>query len=154
MLLYDNASFVLFLYHFVKPYSTNNPIMFKTYLLQQCYSKWKTNNTKITSYIVFYVLLQVLRPGVLWFLRNLNDPDFNPVQEMIHLPIYRHLRRFILSVVRMFLKFLYLERKFHMLPPMYATAYLRENIFTMNVIRHWNRLPTESVFWDTQNSTG
>ncbi|XP_076840969.1 E3 ubiquitin-protein ligase MARCHF6 isoform X2 [Brachyhypopomus gauderio] len=41
----------------------------------------------------------VLRPGVLWFLRNLNDPDFNPVQEMIHLPIYRHLRRFILSVV-------------------------------------------------------
>lgn len=43
--------------------------------------------------------LKVLRPGVLWFLRNLNDPDFNPVQEMIHLPIYRHLRRFILSVV-------------------------------------------------------
>ena len=45
------------------------------------------------------VCVQVLRPGVLWFLRNLNDPDFNPVQEMIHLPIYRHLRRFILSVV-------------------------------------------------------
>ena len=43
----------------------------------------------------------MLRPGVLWFLRNLNDPDFNPVQEMIHLPIYRHLRRFILSVVRL-----------------------------------------------------
>uniref|UniRef100_A0A8C7VJA4 RING-type E3 ubiquitin transferase n=1 Tax=Oncorhynchus mykiss TaxID=8022 RepID=A0A8C7VJA4_ONCMY len=43
--------------------------------------------------------ISVLRPGVLWFLRNLNDPDFNPVQEMIHLPIYRHLRRFILSVV-------------------------------------------------------
>ncbi|KAJ7338403.1 hypothetical protein JRQ81_011921 [Phrynocephalus forsythii] len=42
---------------------------------------------------------EVLRPGVLWFLRNLNDPDFNPVQEMIHLPIYRHLRRFILSVI-------------------------------------------------------
>ncbi|CAF95396.1 unnamed protein product, partial [Tetraodon nigroviridis] len=42
---------------------------------------------------------QVLRPGVLWFLRNLNDPDFNPVQEMIHLAVYRHLRRFILSVV-------------------------------------------------------
>lgn len=42
---------------------------------------------------------QVLRPGVLWFLRNLNDPDFNPVQEMIHLGVYRHLRRFILSVV-------------------------------------------------------
>ena len=42
---------------------------------------------------------QVLRPGVLWFLRNLNDPDFNPIQEMIHLPIYRHARRFLLSIV-------------------------------------------------------
>lgn len=48
---------------------------------------------------LFLLFHQVLRPGVLWFLRNLNDPDFNPVQEMIHLPIYRHLRRFILSVV-------------------------------------------------------
>ncbi|TRY92349.1 hypothetical protein DNTS_013311, partial [Danionella cerebrum] len=48
---------------------------------------------------VCYIVVKVLRPGVLWFLRNLNDPDFNPVQEMIHLPIYRHLRRFILSVV-------------------------------------------------------
>lgn len=48
---------------------------------------------------LLFVCSQVLRPGVLWFLRNLNDPDFNPVQEMIHLPVYRHLRRFILSVV-------------------------------------------------------
>lgn len=53
---------------------------------------------KIFSFWTF-AWSQVLRPGVLWFLRNLNDPDFNPVQEMIHLPIYRHLRRFILSVV-------------------------------------------------------
>lgn len=52
---------------------------------------------------------QVLRPGVLWFLRNLNDPDFNPVQEMIHLPIYRHLRRFILSVVSASFRFVSLE---------------------------------------------
>lgn len=29
----------------------------------------------------FIVLLrEVLRPGVLWFLRNLNDPDFSPIQ--------------------------------------------------------------------------
>ncbi len=25
---------------------------------------------------------QILRPGVLWFLRNLNDPDFHPMQEV------------------------------------------------------------------------
>jgi E3 ubiquitin-protein ligase DOA10 len=28
------------------------------------------------------VLREVLRPGVLWFLRNLNDPEFNPIQEV------------------------------------------------------------------------
>ena len=43
----------------------------------------------------FVILLrEVLRPGVLWFLRNLNDPDFNPIQEMIHLSIPRHMRRY------------------------------------------------------------
>ena len=29
-----------------------------------------------------FLLREVLRPGVLWFLRNLNDPDFNPIQEV------------------------------------------------------------------------
>lgn len=32
----------------------------------------------LASFIV--LLREVLRPGVLWFLRNLNDPDFNPIQ--------------------------------------------------------------------------
>ncbi|XP_018007502.1 E3 ubiquitin-protein ligase MARCHF6, partial [Hyalella azteca] len=52
-------------------------------------------------YFASFILLlrEVLRPGVLWFLRNLNDPDFNPVQEMIHLPIFRHSRRFLASTV-------------------------------------------------------
>lgn len=45
-----------------------------------------------------FLLREVLRPGLLWFLRNLNDPDFNPVQEMIQLPVYRHIRRFLTSV--------------------------------------------------------
>lgn len=33
------------------------------------------------SFIV--ILREVLRPGVLWFLRNLNDPDFSPIQVII-----------------------------------------------------------------------
>ena len=45
-----------------------------------------------------FLLREVLRPGILWFLRNLNDPDFNPVQEMIQLPVYRHIRRFLTSI--------------------------------------------------------
>ncbi|ODN03068.1 E3 ubiquitin-protein ligase MARCH6 [Orchesella cincta] len=52
-------------------------------------------------YFASFILLlrEVLRPGVLWFLRNLNDPDFNPIQEMIHLPILRHIRRFLFSMI-------------------------------------------------------
>ncbi|KAJ8878389.1 hypothetical protein PR048_018967 [Dryococelus australis] len=46
-----------------------------------------------------FLLREVLRPGVLWFLRNLNDPDFSPIQEMIHLPIVRHVRRLLASAV-------------------------------------------------------
>lgn len=48
---------------------------------------------------IMLLLREVMRPGVLWFLQNLNDPDFNPIQEMIHLPIFGHLRRFLLSLV-------------------------------------------------------
>ena len=35
-------------------------------------------------YFASFILLtrEVLRPGVLWFLRNLNDPEFNPIQEV------------------------------------------------------------------------
>ncbi|CAL1539973.1 unnamed protein product [Lymnaea stagnalis] len=52
-------------------------------------------------YFASFILLtrEVLRPGVLWFLRNLNDPEFNPIQEMIHLCVLRHFRRFLASVV-------------------------------------------------------
>lgn len=45
------------------------------------------------------ILRELLRPGVLWFIRNLNDPEFNPVQEMIQQPFTRHLRRLISSTV-------------------------------------------------------
>jgi E3 ubiquitin-protein ligase MARCH6 len=45
-----------------------------------------------------FLLREVFRPGLLWFLRNLNDPDFNPIQEMIQLPVYRHIRRFLTTV--------------------------------------------------------
>ncbi|XP_070576243.1 E3 ubiquitin-protein ligase MARCHF6-like [Ptychodera flava] len=61
---------------------------------------WLVGMVYVFYFASFILLLrEVLRPGVLWFLRNLNDPDFNPVQEMIHLPIYRHARRFIWSIV-------------------------------------------------------
>ncbi|XP_011417611.1 E3 ubiquitin-protein ligase MARCHF6-like isoform X2 [Magallana gigas] len=61
---------------------------------------WLVGMVYVFYFASFILLLrEVLRPGVLWFLRNLNDPEFNPIQEMIHLPVYRHARRFLASVV-------------------------------------------------------
>lgn len=59
-------------------------------------------------YSASFVLLlrEVLRPGVLWFMRNLNDPEFNPIQEMIELPVARHLRRLIASTSLFFMAIL------------------------------------------------
>ncbi|KAJ8303370.1 hypothetical protein KUTeg_019766 [Tegillarca granosa] len=61
---------------------------------------WLVGMVYVFYFASFILLLrEVLRPGVLWFLRNLNDPEFNPIQEMIHLPVYRHARRFMASVI-------------------------------------------------------
>lgn len=61
---------------------------------------WLIGMVFVFYFASFVILLrEVLRPGVLWFLRNLNDPDFNPIQEMIHLPVLRHLRRCCVSLV-------------------------------------------------------
>lgn len=61
---------------------------------------WLVGMAFVFYFASFIILLrEVLRPGVLWFLRNFNDPDFNPVQDMIHIPVYRHARRFLMSVI-------------------------------------------------------
>lgn len=61
---------------------------------------WLVGMVYVYYFASFVLLLrEILRPGVLWFLRNLNDPDFSPIQEMIHLPILRHIRRLLLSAV-------------------------------------------------------
>lgn len=61
---------------------------------------WMFGMVYVYYFASFIVLLrEVLRPGVLWFLRNLNDPDFSPIQEMIHLSILRHARRLVASAI-------------------------------------------------------
>jgi len=48
--------------------------------------RWLVGMVYVFYFASFILLLrEVLRPGVLWFLRNLNDPDFNPIQEVRHL---------------------------------------------------------------------
>jgi E3 ubiquitin-protein ligase MARCH6 len=43
--------------------------------------------------------VQEVRPGVLWFLRNPNDPNFQPVKEMVDQPLAHHTRRIAMSAV-------------------------------------------------------
>ena len=72
----------------------------KTFYFLLVSQHWMVGMVYVYHFASFVMLLrEVLRPGVLWFLRNLNDPDFNPIQEMIHLSIARHLRRFCASLV-------------------------------------------------------
>lgn len=44
------------------------------------------------------LLREVLRPELLWFLRNPDDPDFHPFRELVEKPLSRHARRMCLSV--------------------------------------------------------
>jgi len=45
---------------------------------------WLVGMVYVYYFASFILLLrEVLRPGVLWFLRNLNDPDFSPIQVCI-----------------------------------------------------------------------
>ncbi|CAF0848217.1 unnamed protein product [Didymodactylos carnosus] len=46
-----------------------------------------------------FLLREILRPGTLWFLKSVNDIDFNPIHEMIVHPVGLHIRRFITSII-------------------------------------------------------
>jgi E3 ubiquitin-protein ligase MARCH6 len=52
---------------------------------------------QFTSFV--FVLRELMRPGVFWFLRNPHDPNFNPLREMIEFPMTRHFRRFFFSAL-------------------------------------------------------
>ncbi|KAH8278272.1 hypothetical protein KR044_009431, partial [Drosophila immigrans] len=61
---------------------------------------WMFGMVYVYYFAAFISLLrEVLRPGVLWIFRNVNDPDFSPIQEMIHVPIIRHVRRLVASAM-------------------------------------------------------
>lgn len=52
-------------------------------------------------YFVSFIIMvkEIVRPGLLWFVRNLNDPNFNPINEMINLSIFSHIKRCVYSLI-------------------------------------------------------
>jgi E3 ubiquitin-protein ligase MARCH6 len=61
---------------------------------------WLIGLTYVFYFASFVLLLKdILRPKLLWFLESINDPDFNPIQEMIHISVLSHTRKFFVSLV-------------------------------------------------------
>lgn len=61
---------------------------------------WLVGIVYMLQISIFVSLLRgVLRPGVLYFLRDPADPNYNPFRDLIDDPIHKHARRVLLSVV-------------------------------------------------------
>eukprot|EP01018_Ginkgo_biloba_P024620 Gb_37944 [translate_table: standard] len=61
---------------------------------------WLVGIVYMLQISIFVSLLrEVLRPGVLYFLRDPADPNYNPFRDLIDDPIHKHARRVLLSVV-------------------------------------------------------
>nr|CAB3263649.1 E3 ubiquitin-protein ligase MARCH6 [Phallusia mammillata] len=54
-----------------------------------------------TFYVAFFLMMlkEILRPGTLWFVRRLNDPNFNPIRTMIHVSSFRHFQRLLATII-------------------------------------------------------
>ncbi|KAL2642943.1 hypothetical protein R1flu_010530 [Riccia fluitans] len=61
---------------------------------------WLVGIVYMLQISIFVSLLrEVLRPGVLYFLRDPTDPNYNPFRDLIDDPLHKHARRVLLSVV-------------------------------------------------------
>lgn len=49
-------------------------------------------------YTFFLFTKEVLRPGLIWFMANLNDPEFNPLKEMMYMPTMNYVKRFAIML--------------------------------------------------------
>lgn len=45
------------------------------------------------------LLREIIKPELLWFLRNPDDPEFHPFRELVEKPLSRHARRMCISVI-------------------------------------------------------
>eukprot|EP00117_Sycon_ciliatum_P006826 scpid28246/ scgid10187/ E3 ubiquitin-protein ligase MARCH6; Membrane-associated RING finger protein 6; Membrane-associated RING-CH protein VI len=65
-----------------------------------CFVHWILGMEFLYFFASFVIVSRkVLRPGVLWFFRNLNDPNFHPMEEIMTAPILIQVRHFLTSSV-------------------------------------------------------
>lgn len=78
----------------------NHVSFFWTQPLTSCLLHWLCGVVYMLHISIFVSLLrEVLRPGVLYFLRDPADPNYNPFHDLVEDPIQKHARRVLLSVV-------------------------------------------------------
>eukprot|EP00184_Porphyridium_aerugineum_P005636 CAMPEP_0184696662 /NCGR_PEP_ID=MMETSP0313-20130426/3882_1 /TAXON_ID=2792 /ORGANISM="Porphyridium aerugineum, Strain SAG 1380-2" /LENGTH=1180 /DNA_ID=CAMNT_0027155331 /DNA_START=258 /DNA_END=3800 /DNA_ORIENTATION=- len=80
--------------------SWENRVAFCTEAPWTCHAlHWFLGIVYMVNISLFVTLLrEVLRPSLLWFLRNPDDPDFHPFRELVELPLSRHMRRLTISI--------------------------------------------------------
>jgi E3 ubiquitin-protein ligase DOA10 len=61
---------------------------------------WLVGSSFMFRFAAYISLLrQVVRPGVFWFIRDPNDPNFKPMQEIMEKPMLRQLRKVSMGVL-------------------------------------------------------
>lgn len=87
---------------------------------------WLVGMVYVFYFASFILLLrEVLRPGVLWFLRNLNDPEFNPIQEVKCLKNLLISFIILLFVIRIVINHLYTDYYPHLCHNILAIVLLK-----------------------------
>jgi len=74
--------------------------IFKKFPVASIFIHWIFGLMYMFNFSCFVSWLRgILRDGVLWFFRNPNDPNFDPLKEMIEVPILKQTKRIILSIL-------------------------------------------------------
>ncbi|CAO3592954.1 unnamed protein product [Absidia cylindrospora] len=72
----------------------------KSYPYWSCFLHWFVGTCFIYGTAVFVSLCrETTRPGVMWFIRNTNDPNFHPIQEIMERPFFGLLQKLCTAVL-------------------------------------------------------
>lgn len=61
---------------------------------------WIIGTTFMFQFALYIsIIRETLRPGLLWFIRDPNDPNFNPMQEIYNRPFFNQMRKLLIGVL-------------------------------------------------------
>lgn len=80
--------------------------IYRRYLLYNAYPNlflllhWIIGSTFMYHFAIYVgVVREIIRPGVLWFIRDPNDPQFNAMRDIISRPVLSQIRKLLIGVV-------------------------------------------------------